>query len=82
MMVHDDVPAHLRLFHFLDFLVELKSLLSVDKPFLLGSSSGLTGEIAMFIGSVGAAVVVVVVMMVTSTVMVWVVMVMTVRRSI
>ena len=78
-MVHDDVPAHLRFFHFLDFLVELKSLLSVNKPFLLGSPSGLTGEIAMFIGSVGAAVVVVVVvMMVTSTVMVWVMMVMTV----
>jgi len=82
VMIHDDVPAHLRLFHFLDFLVELKSLLSVDKPFLLGSPSGLTGEIAMFIGSVGAAVVVVVVMVVTSTVMVWVVMMMAVRRSI
>jgi len=79
VMVHDDVPAHLGLFHFLDFLVELKSLLFVDKPFLLGSPSGLAGEIAKFIGSVRSTVVVVVV---TSTVMVWVVMVMAVRRCI
>ena len=75
MMVHDNVPAHLGLFHFLDFLVELKSLLSVDKLFLLGRPGGVASEIAKFIGSVRAAVMV---MMVIMAVVVMVMMVMVV----
>ena len=73
MMVHDNVPAHLGLFHFLDFLVELKSLLSVDKLFLLGRPGGLASEIAKFIGSVRAAVMVMMVIMVVVVMMVVVV---------
>jgi len=73
VMVHDNVPAHLGLFHFLDFLVELKSLLSVDKLFLLGRPGGLASEIAKFIGSVRAAVMVMMVIMVVVVMMVVVV---------
>ena len=69
-MVHDNVPAHLGLLHFLDFLVELKSLLFVDKLFLLGRPGGLASEIAKFIGSVRAAV-----MMMATVMMVLVIMV-------
>jgi hypothetical protein len=72
-MVHDNVPAHLGLFHFLDFLVELKSLLSVDKLFLLGRPGGLASEIAKFIGSVRAAVMVMMVIMAVVVMMVVVV---------
>jgi hypothetical protein len=73
VMVHDNVPAHLGLFHFLDFLVELKSLLSVDKLFLLGRPGGLASEIAKFIGSVRAAVMVMMVIMAVVVMMVVVV---------
>jgi hypothetical protein len=80
-MVHDNVPAHLGLFHFLDFLVELKSLLSVDKLFLLGRPGGLASEIAKFIGSVRAAVMVMMVIMAVVVMMVMVVVVIMVAVS-
>jgi len=63
-MVHHNVSAHLGLFHFLNFLVELESLLSVNKSFLLGRPGGFAGEIVQFIGIVRAAVVVVATVMV------------------
>ena len=44
MLVHYDVSAHLSLFHLLDFLVELKSLLLVAEPLLLAWSGGITSE--------------------------------------
>ena len=40
--VHDDVPAHLSLLHFLYFLVELHSVFSVDELLLLSLSGSLT----------------------------------------
>tara|TARA_B100000780_G_C21009283_1_gene404096 strand:- start:514 stop:795 length:282 start_codon:yes stop_codon:yes gene_type:complete len=58
-MVHDNISAHLGLFHFLNFLVELESLLSVNKSFLLGRPGGFASEIVLFIGIVRAEVVVV-----------------------
>ena len=41
VMIHQDVSAHLSLFHLLDFFVELKSFLLVDESLLLGRPSGL-----------------------------------------
>ena len=55
-MVHENIPTHLSLFHFLDFLVELKSLLLVDVLLLLGSSGGLASEATEFVSHVRAAV--------------------------
>jgi len=44
VMIHDDISAHLSLFHLLDFLIELESFLLVDKFLLLRLSSCLSGE--------------------------------------
>ena len=55
-MVHENIPTHLSLFHFLDFLVELKSLLLVDELLLLGRSGGLASEATEIVSHVRAAV--------------------------
>lgn len=42
MLIHNDVPAHLSLFHLFDFLVELKSFLLVAELFLKARSGSIT----------------------------------------
>lgn len=44
VLVHEDVPAHLRLLHLLDFLVELEPLFPVHELLLLRRSGSLTSE--------------------------------------
>lgn len=67
--VHDDVAAHLSLFHLLDFLIELEPLLLVYELFLLRRPGGLPSEARYFI-----EIVLVVVMVVVVVVMVVIVM--------
>lgn len=71
-MVHENIPTHLSLFHFLDFLVELKSLLLVDELLLLGRSSGLASEATDIVSHVRVAVML---MMMIAVVMVVVVVI-------
>lgn len=56
VMVHDNIPAHFRLLHLLDFLVELESLFPVNKLLLLCGPGGLAGNAADVISDIGAAV--------------------------
>ena len=42
--IHDDISAHLSLFHLLDFLIELKSFLLVDELLLLRRSCSFSCE--------------------------------------
>jgi len=55
-MVHDNIPAHFRLLHLLDFLVELESLFPVNELLLLCGPGGLAGNAADVISDIGAAV--------------------------
>jgi len=71
-MVHENIPTHLSLFHFLDFLVELKSLLFVDELLLLGRSGCLASEATEVVSHVRAAVML---MMMVAVVMVMVMMI-------
>lgn len=75
VVVHDNISAHLRLFHLLDFLVELESFLFVHELFLLRLPCGLTSEARNFIQAIVVVVVVTIVAVIVVVVVTMVVMV-------
>lgn len=68
MLIHNDVSAHLSLFHLFDFLVEFISFLLVAELFLEAWSGGITMEAGVIVLEIVAVMVVMMMMIVVAAV--------------